>query len=248
MPVQETEKKSAEILPAEDIQKSQKLLPFLNAKAEFHQNRIDTIDEKIAVKQDKIARNEAKIEKLTAKADRLEDTCRMLKSTLGNFPFVQKLIAANEEKIKNIRENKIPQRQEKIKSHKEKIKTLTNKRDNVSHKLNRVVALNDTIKSFSIGLNKERREVFANAMERLNQATVDCLSDKKTALVMQKNELAQTYSLPDTSTVDKLNLQEKIKAVNEKISLIRLSSQLRRRFPIWLKTQLLVCLNLRKVP
>jgi hypothetical protein len=218
MPVQETEKKSAEILPAEDIQKSQKLLPFLNAKAEFHQNRIDTIDEKIAVKQDKIARNEAKIEKLTAKADRLEDTCRMLKSTLENFPFVQKLIAANEEKIKNIRENKIPQRQEKIKSHKEKIETLTNKRDNVSHKLNRVVAFNDTIKSFSIGLNKERREVFANAMDRLNQATVDCLSDKKTALVMQKNELAKTYSLPDTSTVDKLNLQGKIKAVNEKIS------------------------------
>jgi hypothetical protein len=218
MPVQETEKKSAEILPAEDIQKSQKLLPFLNAKAEFHQNRIDTIDEKIAVKQDKIARNEAKIEKLTAKADRLEDTCRMLESTLGNFPFVQKLIAANEEKIKNIRENKIPQRQEKIKSHKEKIKSLTSKRDGISHKLNRVVALNDTIKSFSIGLNKERRKVFANAMDRLNQATVDCLSDKKNALVMQKNELAKTYSLPDTSTVDKLNLQEKIKAVNEKIS------------------------------
>jgi hypothetical protein len=218
MPVQETEKKSAEILPAEDIQKSQKLLPFLNAKAEFHQNRIDTIDEKIAVKQDKIARNEAKIEKLTAKADRLEDTCRMLKSTLGNFPFVQKLIVANEEKIKNIRENKIPQRQEKIKSHKEKIKSLTSKRDGISHKLNRVVALNDTIKSFSIGLNKERREVFANAMDRLNQATVDCLSDKKTALVMQKNELAKTYSLPDTSTIDKLNLQGKIKAVNEKIS------------------------------
>jgi hypothetical protein len=218
MPVQETEKKSAEILPAKDIQKSQKLLPFLNAKAEFHQNRIDTIDEKISVKQDKIARNEAKIEKLTAKADRLEDTCRMLKSTLGNFPFVQKLIAANEEKIKNIKENKIPQRQEKIKSHKEKIEKLTNKRDNVSHKLNRVVALNDTIKSFSIGLNKERREVFANAMDRLNQATVDCLNNKKTALVMQKNELAKTYSLPDTSTVDKLNLQGKIKAVNEKIS------------------------------
>jgi hypothetical protein len=218
MPVQETEKKSAEILPAEDIQKSQKLLPFLNAKAEFHQNRINTIDEKIALKHDKIARNEAKIEKLTAKADRLEDTCRMLKSTLGNFPFVQKMIAANEEKIRNIRENKIPQRQEKIKSHKEKIETLTNKRDGISHKLNRVVALNDTIKSFSIGLNKERREVFANAMDRLNQATIDCLSDKKTALVMQKNELAKTYSLPDTSTVDKLNLQGKIKAVNEKIS------------------------------
>lgn len=49
--------------------KSQKLLPFLNAKAEIHQSRIDTINEKIAVREDKIARNEAKIEKLYAKAD-----------------------------------------------------------------------------------------------------------------------------------------------------------------------------------
>lgn len=44
--------------------KSQKLLPFLNMKAEFHQSRIDTLDEKITARQDKIARNEAKIEKV----------------------------------------------------------------------------------------------------------------------------------------------------------------------------------------
>jgi uncharacterized coiled-coil protein SlyX len=124
MPVQETEKKSAEILPAEDIQKSQKLLPFLNAKAEFHQNRIDTIDEKIAAKQDKIARNEAKIEKLTAKADRLEDTCRMLKSTLGNFPFVQKLIAANEEKSRTSGKTKFRKGKRKSSRTKKKSKRL----------------------------------------------------------------------------------------------------------------------------
>ena len=46
--------------------KPQKLLSFLNMKAEFHQSRIDTLDEKIAARQDKIARNEAKIERLSA--------------------------------------------------------------------------------------------------------------------------------------------------------------------------------------
>ena len=38
-------------------QKSGKLLPFLNAKAEHHQSRIDSIDEKIANQTDKIDRN-----------------------------------------------------------------------------------------------------------------------------------------------------------------------------------------------
>lgn len=55
------------------VKKSQKLLPILSTKAEIHQNRINTLTEKIAVRVDKIARNETKIEKLTAKADRLED-------------------------------------------------------------------------------------------------------------------------------------------------------------------------------
>ena len=88
--------------------KSQKLLPFLNAKAEIHQSRIDTINEKIAVREDKIARNEAKIEKLYAKADRLEDRNTILKNMLGSVPVVRKLIEKNEQRIANIRENKIP--------------------------------------------------------------------------------------------------------------------------------------------
>lgn len=67
-------------------QKSDKLLPFLNAKAEHHQSRIDSLDEKIANQTDKIDRNKAKIEALSAKADKLEDTNRMLKATIGNLP------------------------------------------------------------------------------------------------------------------------------------------------------------------
>ena len=65
------------------IQKSGKLLPLLNAKAEHHQSRIDSLDEKIANQTDKIDRNKAKIEVLSAKADKLEDTNRMLKAYSG---------------------------------------------------------------------------------------------------------------------------------------------------------------------
>jgi len=206
-------------LKQEDIiQKPQKLLPFLNAKAEFHQNRIDTLDAKIAVREDKIARNEAKIEKLSAKADRLADKNTMLKNTLGNLPMVKKLIEANEKKIADIRENKIPKRQEKVKLHKGKIEQLNHKRDSVEHKLNRVLALNDVVKSFSISANKERRAVFTSAMDRLNTANTVCMNDKISALQEKRSQITFEYNKPETSAVDKYSLQEKLNSVNGKIS------------------------------
>lgn len=198
-------------------QKSGKLLPFLNAKAEHHQSRIDSLDEKIANQTDKIDRNKAKIEALSAKADKLEDTNRMLKATIGNLPGIRTLIANNEKRIQAIREVKIPKRQEKIDQGWKKIDTLTAKRDRIEHKLNRVIALNDTIKSFGIHFNKERREAFADAMTRLNSSTVDCLGDKKATLEAKRQDILDTYNAPETSAVDKLKLSEQLKSVNERI-------------------------------
>lgn len=200
------------------VQKSGKLLPLLNAKAEHHQSRIDSLDEKIANQTDKIGRNKAKIEALSAKADKLEDTNRMLKATIGNLPSIGAVIALNEKRIQAIREEKIPERQQKIDQGWKKIDKFTVKRDRIEHKLNRVIALNDTIKSFSIGFNKERREAFADAMTRLNGATVDCLSDKKATLEAKKQKILDTYNDPATSVVDKYNLSEQLKDVNERIS------------------------------
>ncbi|MCM1222242.1 MAG: hypothetical protein NC548_48015, partial [Lachnospiraceae bacterium] len=203
--------------PENNIQKSQKLMPFLSGKAETHQSKINSIDVKIATKEDKISRNEAKIERLTAKADRLEDRNTMLKNMFGNVPAVRKIIESNEKKIENIRNVKIPKRQEKIKIHKQKIAVLSGKRDKTEHKLNRVIALNDAVKSFSIGLNSERREIFSNAMNRLNTANADCFSDKISALQSQKQRIIEEYNRPETSIVDKLKLTQKLKNINGKI-------------------------------
>lgn len=200
-----------------NIQKSGKLLPFLNAKAEHHQSRIDNIDGKIATQQDKIAKHTAKIEKLGARADRLEDANRILKATFSDVPLVQSMIKLNEQRIRAIRSEKIPNRTQKLVNCENKIEQLTAKRDRISHKLNRVIALNDTIKSFSIGFNKERREVFADALSRLNAATVDCLSDKKAVLVSQRTALMEQYNAPETNVVDKYELQGKINTLSERI-------------------------------
>ena len=220
---EELRRKTAQAQEQQDetsVQKSGKLLPFLNAKAEHHQSRIDSLDEKIANQTDKIDRNKAKIEALSAKADKLEDTNRMLKATLGGIPLVQGMIRKNEERIADIRENKIPKREQKIEKGWKKIDTMTAKRDRISHKLDRVVALSDAIKSFSIGLNKERREAFAGAMDRLNEATFNCLSDKKNSLIAKKDSVIAKYNAPETSTVDKYKLQAQINDLNDKIQAV----------------------------
>ena len=200
------------------VQNPGKLLPLLNAKAEHHQSRIDSLDEKIANQTDKIDRNKANIEALSAMADKLEDTNRMLKATIGNLPGIGAVIANNEKRIQAIREEKIPERQQKIDQAWKKIDKFTAKRDRIEHKLNRVIALNDTIKSFSIGFNKERREAFADALTRLNGATVDCLSDKKATLEAKKQRILDNYNDPATCDVNKYNLSEQLKDVNERIS------------------------------
>ncbi len=199
------------------ITKSQKLLPFLNTKAEIHQNQLQSLDMKIARREDKIFRNEARIERLTAKADRLEDRNTMLKNMMGSVPIVRRLIEKNEQRIANIRENKIPKRQDKIITHKQKLAVLSGKRSATEHKLNRVIALNDAVKSFSIKLNNERREIFSDAMNRLNASNADCLSDKIMALQAKKQQIIEEYNRPETSVVDKVNLGQKLKSIDNRI-------------------------------
>ena len=59
------------------------------------------------------------------------------------------MIAKNEQKIADIQENKIPTDSRKLRVVKARLAKLTAaKRDIVQHKLDRVIALNDTIKSF----------------------------------------------------------------------------------------------------
>ena len=229
MPVQDNEdsrKKAPEPVPEEtqkkqvqdSVQKSGKLLPFLDAKAEQHINRIDNLNGKIATQDSKISKHTAKIEKLTARADKLEDTNKMLKNMFGDNPVVKAMIAKNEQKIADIRENKIPNRQQKIKSCQGKIGKLTAKRDIVQHKLNRVIALNDTIKSFTIGRNAERRAAFSAAINKLNVATFECMTDKKAGLESKKNAIMKQYNAPETDVTDKFKLQDKLNALSAKIN------------------------------
>ena len=204
-------------LQEQNFKKSEKLLPFLNAKADKHQHRIADLNDKITGQEQKITAAEQKIAKLTARADRLEDTNKALKALVGSLPLVKRMIESNEKKIQSIREEKIPKAQSKIEVHKNKITQLTVKRDKVQHKLNRVVSLNNVIKSFRIGASKERRQAFAEALGSFQKSSIDCLHDKIEGMKDKRQALYEQYDSPETSAVDKLKLQEKINSLSDKI-------------------------------
>ena len=159
----ETERRKRQ-LQDENFKKSEKLLPFLNAKAENHISRIKRIDNKISALQHKISVQHNDIDFLTARADKLEDTNKMLKMAVDKLPMLKGMIENNEKKIKKIREVKIPAKQEKIKVHTNKINQLSGKRKLIQHKLDRVISLNGIIKSFGISNNKARHEAFSASL------------------------------------------------------------------------------------
>ena len=218
--ISEDERKKQVVQENTGVRKSGRLLPFLNAKAEHHQSRIDNATSKIAALHVKMGGHKQKIKQLSAKAERLEDQNRMLKAALGNLPLIRRLIEKNEQRIADIREHKIPAREQKIAGCESKIRQQMAKRDRIWHKLSRVIALNSVVKSFSIGKSQTRRKAFADAMQKLNGATFTCLLDKKADLVTQRDELMQAYSDPQTDMSDKFKIQQQIDELSAKIAVL----------------------------
>lgn len=195
---------------------TEKLLPFLNAKANNLNAKLEVRAEKIEAQENAIAQREAKIDKLSARADRLEDMNKMFKSTVGSLPFVQKLIERNENKINKIRTKQIPRQEERIKEHDNAILQLEKESSVIQHKLDRCLALNDTIRSFTISNNTERRQKFAQAMDNLHSSTLNCMIDKRAELRERAAYLASSYN-EMTYAIDKASIASTIRKTNNRI-------------------------------
>ncbi len=195
---------------------TEKLLPFLNAKANNLNAKLEVRAEKIEAQENAIAQREAKIDKLSARADRLADMNLMLKSTVGSLPFVQKLIERNENKINKIRTKQIPRQEERIKEHDNAILQLEKESSVIQHKLDRCLALNDTIRSFTISNNTERRQKFAQAMDNLHSSTLNCMIDKRAELRERAAYLASSYN-EMTYAIDKASIASTIRKTNNRI-------------------------------
>lgn len=199
----------------------EKLLPFLNAKAQFHESRLESLREKRGTQLAKLKKNEAKIEKLTSKAVKLEDLNKLLENLARNNPAIRSFVERNEARINAIRNEKIPARQEKIKAHQKRISEIDKKSEIIGHKLERCAALSDTVKSFAL-VGAKRREVFAESLDKLNHATYNCIKDRRSELLAQREALEERYNrIPEgidiSSAVDREKLRVEINKVKPKL-------------------------------
>lgn len=209
------EGKNAEISQFHEPITHDKLIPILNAKANWQEGKLNTLKEKRERQTLKIEQYQSKIDKLTYKAERLEDTNKFLKNLGEKIPAVKALIERNERKIKAIREDKIPNRQNKIQNCKNKISEIDRKSEIRSHKLERCVALSDTVKSFAL-IGKERRTKFANAMDRLNKSTFNCLCDKRQNVISKQEKVIKEMQLDFKMIgLSQLSAEEKAAKINE---------------------------------
>lgn len=172
-----------------------KLIPILNAKANWQESKLETLQEKRIARENIINRNQLKIEKLTARAEKLADRNKLFETlSLDKNPAVKLMIEKNEQRIQKIKETKIPNRERRIERHKERIADIDRKSEIRSHKLERCIALSTAVKSFSI-VGDKRRDAFRNALDSLNKSTYACIEDKrKTVIAKQEKALAEMNS------------------------------------------------------
>lgn len=198
-----------------EIPSYNKLLPFLNAKAEYHEMRLASLKSKRDTRVEKITRNETKIAKLNERVQRLEDINKAL-NLIDNFPAVKSVIERNKSRIDTINTKKIPNRESKIFYHKSKIAEIDHRAVIITHKLERAVALSDTVKSFAL-IGRERRERFADAVDKLNASTLACLNDRKNELSFEIDKNTSLYNSSLTAAEDKLDIQNKISKLQVKL-------------------------------
>jgi len=101
--------------------------------------------------------------------------------------------------------------------HTNKINQLSGKRKLIQHKLDRVVSLNGIIKSFGIANNKARHEAFSASLENFRASTSDCMTDKYNAIKLQRENLIERYTQPETSYSEQFRLQQRINDLGEKM-------------------------------
>lgn len=208
------------ILPENSRENTENLLPILNAKYRSHLNQIDNFNEKKSVCADKIDYRQGKIDKLTSKADRLEQTNRMLKSMFANSKLsapVNYLVQRNEEKVKQIRDERIPKHTKKIDLQNIKIENLNHKIDVKQCKADKLQNLSSLIKSFGILNRDERHKQFSSSLDGLHNASQRSLQFKLDKCDLRLNKLSEKY-LNTESSVEKLNITKQMSDLREKRS------------------------------
>lgn len=220
MPTQDNEDVKKQPETEADEHKSEHLLPLFNASYDNYMDKLDDLQERKAEIQDKISRSEGKIAKLEEKAARLEATNAMLSELIdsGKLPKIaQKIIKANEDKIKSIDEKQIPKLESGIKRNKDKISKLDDRISITQLKAEKLKCFSNVLKSFMTPNPQKRREMFRKSMDGLRKSTKSLLNIDMNAERNKLAKLSEQYE-KSGSMSEKFKLGQKIGTIKANIS------------------------------
>lgn len=183
-------------------------------------DKLDDLQERKAEIQDKISRYECKIAKLEEKVARLEATNAMLSELIdsGKLPKIaQKIIKANEDKIKSIDEKQIPKLESGIKRNKKKISKLDDRIAITQLKAEKLKCFSNVLKSFMTPNPQKRREMFRKSMDGLRKSTKSLLNIDMNAERNNLAKLSEQYE-KSGSMSEKFKLGQKIGTIKANIS------------------------------
>lgn len=220
MPTQDNEDVKKQPETGVDEHKSEHLLPLFNASYDNYMDKLDDLQERKAEIQDKISRYECKIAKLEEKVARLEATNAMLSELIdsGKLPKIaQKIIKANEDKIKSIDEKHIPKLESGIKRNKKKISKLDDRIAITQLKAEKLKCFSNVLKSFMTPNPQKRREMFRKSMDGLRKSTKSLLNIDMNAERNNLAKLSEQYE-KSGSMSEKFKLGQKIGTIKANIS------------------------------
>lgn len=220
MPTQDNEDVKKQPETGVDEHKSEHLLPLFNASYDNYMDKLDDLQERKAEIQDKISRYECKIAKLEEKVARLEATNAMLSELIdsGKLPKIaQKIIKANEDKIKSIDEKQIPKLESGIKRNKKKISKLDDRIAITQLKAEKLKCFSNVLKSFMTPNPQKRREMFRKSMDGLRKSNKSLLNIDMNAERNNLAKLSEQYE-KSGSMSEKFKLGQKIGTIKANIS------------------------------
>lgn len=177
----------------------------------------------LKLKQDiidhKISRREHRAEQLETKAVRRENTNKMFDDLYAGKKkpaIIKAIYEKNEQKIANIRDNKIPRNQ--LKLERQKTKSIAN-RGAIRLKfaqIDKMQSLSNVIKSFVIIDPDKRRDAFTKSLDGLHDASKRALQCKIEKADIKIEKLTEKMFAKSEKYIDTYSLEEKITKQSER--------------------------------
>lgn len=222
-PVQQ-EKTASTVHGIEQFDTNKKMNVFLASLKDNQERKRSELLDEIENIEKKISGRQERINNLNSKISDIETslkTAAAFKRVFGNTVIgglIDKNIEKKQEKIKQIKEEKIPKQENKIKRQTDKKIKKTSKLGKVNRKIDRLDKVQDFLSALGSKDKEIRHKGFVTGLENLSDIRRESLESKLSKIQTKIDMLSANISSPDISNIERLKLSREIRNLQGKSS------------------------------